>query len=238
LFTNKPWIIIGLATVFQLIFIVVRSGSTTYYVKYYIQEQDFNFFGNISHLSIEFLTTIFFTSGSVAGIIGAILASRFTRKLDKRIIYGGFLASSAILGSLYYFLPPDRLVIIYPLNLIISFFFGTVSALQWAMYTDTADYGEWKYGRRATGLIMAASLFAIKLGLTLGGAIIGWVLAIFNYDPNLAQSPESLNGILVLFSLAPAIFGVIGGALMIFYPLSNQMLVKIEEDLSAKRGKN
>ena len=238
LFTNKPWVIIGLATVFQLIFIVVRSGSTTYYVKYYIQEQDFNFFGNISHLSIEFLTTVFFTSGSVAGIIGAILTSRFTRKLDKRIVYGGFLASSAILGMVYYFLPPDSLVIIYPLNVIISFFFGTVSALQWAMYTDTADYGEWKYGRRATGLIMAASLFALKLGLTLGGAIIGWVLALYGYDPNFAQSPESLQGILVLFSLAPALFGVIGGVLMIFYPLSNKMLIQMEEELSAKRAKS
>ena len=106
------------------------------------------------------------------------------------------------------------------------------------MYTDTADYGEWKYGRRATGLIMAASLFALKLGLTLGGAIIGWVLALYGYDPNFAQSPESLQGILVLFSLAPALFGVIGGVLMIFYPLSNKMLIQMEEELSAKRAKS
>jgi GPH family glycoside/pentoside/hexuronide:cation symporter len=238
LFKNKPWLIIGIATVFQLIFIVVRSSSVTYYVRYYIQEQDFNFFGNTFHLSIEFLTTIFFTSGSVTGIIGAILTNKFTRKLDKRIVYGGFLATSAVLSGLYFFLPPESLVIIYPLNLIISFFFGTVSALQWAMYTDTADYGEWKYGRRATGLIMAASLFALKMGLTLGGTIVGWILSIYNYVPNVQQTPEATEGILLMMSIAPAIFGVIGGALMVFYPLSNKMLVKIEEDLSAKRGKS
>ena len=58
------------------------------------------------------------------------------------------------------------------------------------MYTDTADYGEWKFGRRATGLIMAASLFALKLGLTLGGAIIGWVLAANDFVPNITQSSE------------------------------------------------
>ena len=33
------------------------------------------------------------------------------------------------------------------------------------MYADTADYGEWKSGRRTTGLVFSALLFAQKLGL-------------------------------------------------------------------------
>ena len=120
----------------------------------------------------------------------------------------------------------------------VSFLFGTVSALQWAIYTDTADYGEWKFGRRATGLIMAASLFMLKMGLTLGGAIVGWILSIYNYVPNVQQTPEAMNGILIMISLAPALFGIAGGALMIFYPLSNKMLVQMEEELTAKRAKD
>jgi len=235
LFTNKPWVLIGLATIFQLIFIVIRGGSTTYYVKYYVQAQEFSFFGNVSNLSVDFLTTIFFTSGSVASIIGAIFTNRFTKKIDKKIIYGGFLASSAMLSSLFFFLPPDSLGLIYPLNFVVSFLFGTVSVLQWAMYTDTADYGEWKFGRRATGLIMAASLFALKLGLTLGGAFIGWILAAYNFVPNEIQSPGSIKGIIMLMSFFPAIFGVVGGAIMIFYPLSNKKMLEIENDLILRR---
>ena len=235
LLKNKPWVIIGTATIFQLIFIVIRSSSGTYYVTYYIQEQIFNLFGSDYTLSINFLITLFYTSGSVAGVCGAILTNRFIKKVDKRIIYGGFLSTSAILSASYYFLPPEQLVIILILNLMVSFLFGTVSALQWAMYTDTADYGEWKFGRRATGLIMAASLFMLKMGLTLGGAIVGWILSIYNYVPNEAQTPEAMNGILIMISLAPALFGVLGGALMIFYPLSNKMLAQMEEELTAKR---
>ncbi|HDQ44394.1 MAG TPA: MFS transporter [bacterium] len=238
LFTNRSWLMIGLATVFQLIFIVLRSGSVTYYIKYYVQAQDFNFFGNVTHLSVELLTTLFLTTGSVAGITGAIFTSRFTRKINKRVVYGGFLAISAILSAIYYFLPPTSILIIYPLNFILSFFFGTVSVLQWAMYTDAADYGEWKFGRRATGLIMAASLFMLKLGLTLGGAMIGWVLASFNFVPNQPQAPEALKGILMLVSYMPAFFGIVGGLCMIFYPLTNQMMEKIEADLKDRRGKN
>jgi glycoside/pentoside/hexuronide:cation symporter, GPH family len=235
LFTNKPWLIIGIATIFQLIFIVVRTGSITYYVKYFIRELDYNIFGTVSHLSIEFLTTVFFVTGSVASIIGAILTNRFTKNIDKRKVYGIFLSASAIMCTFYYFLQPENLILIYSINLVISFLFGTVSVLQWAMYTDTADYGEWQFGRRATGLIMAASLFALKLGLTLGGAIIGWVLAAFNFEPNVNQAGEALNGIVYLFSFFPAIFGVTGGLLMIFYPLTNKMMIQIENDLASRR---
>lgn len=235
LFRNRAWVIMGVATVFQLIFIVIRSGSATYYVKYYIQEQTFNFFGHVSHLSIETLTAAFLTSGSIAGILGAVLTNRFIAKMDKRVVYGGFLATSAILSGLFFILPPDQIAIIYPLNFILSFFFGTVSVLQWALYTDTADYGEWKFGRRATGLIMAASLFALKLGLTLGGAIIGWILDLFDFVPNVQQTEESIKGILMLISVLPALFGLIGGALMIFYPLTNEKMIEIEEDLEKRR---
>jgi GPH family glycoside/pentoside/hexuronide:cation symporter len=107
--------------------------------------------------------------------------------------------------------------------------------LQWAIYTDTADYSEWKTGRRATALIMAASLFALKLGIALAGSIQAWVLDSFGFVANVAQSATTLNGIKLLMSIIPAIAGIIGVGLMVFYPLNNKMMVKIEEDLTARR---
>jgi len=235
LFLNKSWVIIGLATVFQLIFIVMRSSSVTYYFKYFVGEQEVNLFGSSNNLSIEFLTTVFFTSGSIAGIIGAMLTNRLIKNIDKRKIYGGFLFISAVLSALYYVFPADNLAIIFSTNIVLTFFFGVVSVLQWAMYTDTADFGEWKFGRRATGLIMAASLFTLKLGLTLGGALVGWVLAAYNFQPNVAQTSQAMEGILLMISIFPAIFGIIGGLLMVWYPLTNKKLIEIEEDLSKRR---
>jgi len=236
LFSNKPWIFIGLATVFQLIFIVLRSGSVTFYIKYYIQAQDIQILGKDIHLSINVLTTLFLTSGSIFGIIGAIFTNRFIKKLNKGLLYRVFLYISALLGVVYYILPPEELVLIYLFNFVISFFFGTVSTLQWSLYTDAADYGEWKFGRRATGLIMAASLFALKLGLTLGGSIIGEVLNSCGFKANQAQAPWALSGILMMISILPAISGVIGGMLMLFYPLTNQKMMEIEKDLNARRA--
>jgi GPH family glycoside/pentoside/hexuronide:cation symporter len=235
LFGNKPWLLVAGATIFQLIYIVMRSSSVVYYFKYYVGAQPFNFFGHIFHMTMEDFTSMFLMSGTIATVIGAILTKWFTKILDKKITYLGFLIVSSVLCTSFYFLHPQNVMLIFVLNLLISFFFGPVSVLQWAMYTDAADYSEWKNNRRATGLIMAASLFALKLGLSLGGAIVGWVLAYHGFAANQVQTQNSMHGIILLMSFYPAVFGIAGGALMLFYPLTNKMMIKIEEELTARR---
>lgn len=235
LFTNKPWLLIGGATVFQLLFIVVRNSSVLYYFKYYVKNQQLDLFGYVINLSFESFSSSFLIIGMSATILGAILAKWFAKKLDKRNTYVGFMFLAAIATSIFYIVEPQDVLLIYALNIVFSFSVGPVSVLQWAMYTDTADYAEWKQGRRATGLLMAASLFALKLGLTLGGAIVGWILAFRGFVANQEQTAETLDGIVLLMSLYPAVFGFIGGAIMIVYPLTNKMMSKIEEDLAARR---
>jgi glycoside/pentoside/hexuronide:cation symporter, GPH family len=236
LFKNKPWVLVAGATVFQLTYIVMRGSTIAYYFRYYVHEQQLVLFGNIINLSVDGFTSSFITTGTIATLIGAVLTMYFAKKLDKKNTYAGFLTASAVFCAFFYFLQPGNVILIFVLNILVSFFFGSVSVLQWAMYTDCADFGEWKMGRRATGLIMAASLFALKLGLTLGGAIVGWVLAYYGFVANQPQSAGTLKGIVLLMSIYPAVIGIIGGILMIFYPLTNKMMIKIEEDLTARRG--
>jgi len=235
LFTNKPWLLIAGATVFQLLFIVIRNSSIMYYFKYYVQDQQLNLFGNIINLSFEVFASSFMLSGTIVSIIGAILAKWFTKVLGKKNAYSWFLIITAFFCVSFYLLKPQNVPLIYLINLVISFLFGTVSVLQWAIYTDTADYSEWKNRRRATGLIMAASLFALKLGLALGGSIVGWILSYSGFVANQVQTAEALTGIKLLMSVYPAIAGIIGGAIMLFYPLNNKTMLQIEEDLTTRR---
>lgn len=238
LYKNKPWLLIAGATVFQLIYIVMRSSSISYYFKYYVGAQHWNLFGHDFNMTFDDLTSTFLMSGTIATVVGAILTNWFSKRFDKKQTYLGFLILSAVLCASFYFFSPQDLTIIYVINLFVSFFFGPVSVLQWAMYTDAADFSEWKNNRRATGLIMAASLFALKLGLSLGGALVGWILAYHGYIANVVQSTDSMNGIRLLMSFYPAAFGIIGGLLMLFYPLTNKMMIKIEEDLTNRRKEN
>lgn len=232
---NKPWLLIAGATVFQLLYVVVRNSSIMYYFKYYVKDQQLNILFWKGEVSFDVLASSFMLSGTIVTILGAILTKWLAKKFDKKNTYAGALILSSIFCSLFYILKPQDVLITYLLNLFISFALGPVSVLQWAMYTDTADYSEWQNGRRATGLIMAASLFSLKLGLTLGGAIVGWLLAYYGFVANQEQTLETINGIKLLMSIYPAIAGLIGGLLMIMYPLNNKMMEKIEVELAARR---
>ena len=143
---------------------------------------------------------------------------------------------SAIVSCAFYYILPHNVLLIFGLNVVVSFFMGIVSVLQWAIYTDTADYGEWKFGRRSTGLIMAASLFALKLGLAFGGSFVTGILGYHGFEANVAQTAESLYGIKMVMSFYPAIFGVLGGLVMVFYPLKSSVMQQIEKDLSERRA--
>lgn len=231
LFKNKPWVLIGTATLFQLTYIVMRGSSTTYYFRYYVGDQELNMLGYAIDLGYTLFTSSFVTSGTVATLIGAILTKFFTKYISKKQVYSWFLVLSATSSLFFFFLKPDNVILMYVLNILVSFFFGSVSVIQWALYTDAADFGEWKFGRRATALIMAASLFSLKLGLTLGGAITGWVLELFEFEALAVQSEFTLTGIRLLMSVFPAAFGLTAGFIMFFYPLDDKMMVKIEEDL-------
>lgn len=234
LMKNKPWILMGLATFFQLTFIVMRGSSTTYYFRYFVGNQELNLLGMNIDLGYALFTSSFIGVGTVATFIGALLTSRINKYISKKTIYSRFLIMSAICSLLFYFLAPENIILIYTLNALVSFFFGAVSVTQWAMYTDTADYGEWKFGRRSTALIMAASLFALKMGLTAGGTIVGWVLEGYGFVANEIQTESTLLGIKMLMSVFPALFGIIGGFLVLFYPITDEKMVEIELDLKNK----
>jgi glycoside/pentoside/hexuronide:cation symporter, GPH family len=236
LFSNKSWLLIGGATVFQLIFIVVRNSTIVYYFKYYVQAQQWHLFGSTIDLPYETFTSSFLISGTVFTILGSILTKWLSKKFDKKNTYTWCLLITVVASIVFYFVEAGDIALIYLINAIISFAWGPVSVLQWAMYTDAADYSEWKNTRRATGLVMAASLFMLKLGLTLGGALVGWMLGYYGFVANQPQSADTIHGIIALMSVVPAVFGAVAVVLMFFYPLTNTMMENIEADLTARRA--
>jgi GPH family glycoside/pentoside/hexuronide:cation symporter len=112
-----------------------------------------------------------------------------------------------------------------------------VFPLLWSMYADIADYSEWKTGRRATGLIFSSSSMSQKLGWTLGGAITGWMLAIWGFEANSVQTQEAQTGIRMMLSFIPAIGALISALFIIFYKLSDLFMLQVSNELEARRLK-
>jgi len=235
LFGNKPWLLIAGGTVFQLMYVTIRSGSIIYYFKYFVGDQQLMLFGNTYMFSCDNMTSTFLISGTLATIMGIVLTGWFSKVFGKRNCYVGFLGVTGIFTAVFYFFNPVNIIPMFVMQLFVSFTFGPVSVLQWAMYTDTADYSEWKNHRRATALLMAASLFALKLGVALGGALLAGLLAFHGYNPGVEQTSGGLLGVKLVMSVYPAIPALIGAAIMVFYPLTNKMMVDIEKDLNERR---
>jgi GPH family glycoside/pentoside/hexuronide:cation symporter len=232
--TNRPWLMIGAATVFQLIYIVMRNGAIIYYFTYFVKEQEVLFFGK---LSLTKLVSTFMISGTVAMLLGVLLTSRISKILGKSAAYTIFLGLAGLSSGAFFFLKPENTTIMFILQLITSFSVGPVSVLQWAIYTDTADYGEWKKGRRATGLIMSASLFALKFGIAVGVSALAWILGAYGYQANVEQTEKGLLGIRMVMSVYPAIFALLGMGFMLFYPLNKKMMHQCETELIERRKK-
>jgi GPH family glycoside/pentoside/hexuronide:cation symporter len=229
LFTNLPWVLIGIASVFQLIYIVMRGGSIAYYFKYFVETKEISWLGNFPMVSV------FMVSGTMMTILGVILTNFFSKRMGKGATYTGFLGLAGVTTGLFFFLKPDSIIPMFILQMITSFSVGPVSVLQWAIYTDTADYSEWKKGRRATGLVMSAGLFALKLGIALGVSAMAWILGLYGYQPNEVQTEQGIMGIRMIMSIYPAIFAFLGMAFMIFYPLGKKDMDQIELDLVERR---
>ena len=108
--------------------------------------------------------------------------------------------------------------------------------LFFSMLGDSADYSEWKNGRRATGLIYSAGTFVQKTGGGFAGALVLIVLANYGYD-GMDQSTiaGSLPGINLLMSWIPSAFAFAGVILMMAYPLTCHQNKKIGDELSQRR---
>ena len=104
------------------------------------------------------------------------------------------------------------------------------------MYADTADFGEWKDGRRATGLLFSASSMSQKLGWAVGGAVTGWLLAYYGFKANVVQTAFTQTGIQLMLSFLPAAGAVISMLFMFLYPLSEEKLKVISRELDERRA--
>jgi glycoside/pentoside/hexuronide:cation symporter, GPH family len=182
------------------------------------------------------LLKTFIPAYMAAAAVGASLTPLMTRFIDKRILMMMLMSATAILSCAFFFVPKDDVQLMYALQIAIGFVLGPKSPLAFSMYADTADYNEWRTGRRATAMTFAAATFSQKLGTALAAAVMGSVFTALGYVANTAQSTASQSGIVMLMSFIPAVFAVLAVAVMFFYSLDNKTLVKIQADLSASKA--
>jgi Na+/melibiose symporter-like transporter len=113
---------------------------------------------------------------------------------------------------------------------------GVAMLMPFSLLADSVDYGEWKSGVRAAGLLSAlGAAFCLKAGSGLGGALPGWILSATHYQANVVQTSEALGGIVLAFIWIPALFYFLAVGPVIFYGRFEAMEPQIAVDLEQRR---
>jgi GPH family glycoside/pentoside/hexuronide:cation symporter len=221
LFKNRPWVILFFVGIISFIMFAIQNLSIAYYFKYYIGKEE----------SVQLFNII----GTVALIVAIPFSKPLAKRFGKKNV---FLASSLLSGFFFIllYLPGvSNIKTIYVLNILAKMSYAPAVPLLWTMLADTADYSEWKTGRRATGLTFSAASFAQKAGWGIGGALAGWLLAIFKFVPNAEQTETAITGIKLMISVFPGILYMSCAILLYFYTIDHKTCVIMQKELEERK---
>ncbi|MBL9192128.1 MAG: MFS transporter [Opitutaceae bacterium] len=219
---NGPWLILFLAAFLTLANVGLRNASIIYYFKYSVgDESQFPLFSMV---------------GTLVFIGGALSTKLFTRRFERRSLMIVLTTVNALAMAAFYFVDPQEIVWLHVLNIIGAFAAGPTPAIVWSMYADCADYGEWKFGRRSTGLVFSAAVFAQKIGIAVGSALLGWLLDFHGFVANAVQTPRAIHGINLVFSLLPGLFALLSGLAIFFYRIDEATVKQMERELAARKA--
>lgn len=265
--SSVPWRAMFVLTLFVFITLAMWGSAMNYYFENYVDEAAlFAFLDKIGLVSVEAKDTIGYTILNAFGLVvsspdkayevgfgvfnmvgalvqffGVILLSEFlANKYGKKRTFIVCLALTAVFTAMFYFPSRDNIEAMFVLNFLKSLAYAPTVPLLWAMIADVADHSEYVNYRRATGFVFSGVVFALKAGLGVGGAVLGFLLSGFGYvsGSQVEQSDTAIQGIILSSSLIPAAFFFIGVIALFFYPISKEYNEKMQAELSARRNSN
>jgi glycoside/pentoside/hexuronide:cation symporter, GPH family len=255
---NKPWLIMLSVTILIFITLAMKGGSYVYYFNNYVDKETLaNFIGPVinllSDLGLNFFGSdptsagfgLFNAGGIIFMIVGITLSKRLADKYGKRDVYLYGLLISTLFVLFFYFFKSNNVALMFTSQILHGFFYGITIPILWAMIADVADYSEWKTNRRATAIIFSAMMVGLKAGLSIGGAMVTWILGHYGYvhkESTMAAQeiiqPETVaQGAKMLVSVYPSIPFFIAAGLLFFYEINKEKEVQIEADLKLRRSK-
>jgi Na+/melibiose symporter-like transporter len=260
-----PWIAMFIVTLAHFTANSMRDGTVIYFFQYYVNKDRLfeflrgaglpyaadgvsasglwfsllNAFGLVINATKSNVSSVGFSLWNMSAqfvlVIGVLFSTYLSIKFGKKAVALTGFALTTVFMAGFILLPPDNIWAIFVMVWLRSLVYAPTIPLLWAMFADVVDYAEWKTGRRTTGVIYATVLFALKLGLSLGGFLAGWLLSGYGYQPKVTQTDHALFGIRMTISIYPAIlYCVIVGALC-FYSITKKLNLQIQDELAERR---
>ena len=220
---NDQWVRILLLTLCNVCPGFIRMAATMYYVTWVMGQ------------STRF-ATLFISLGVVGMMIGSVLAKLLTDRWCKLKVFFWINIALAIFSVGFYFLNPHATALIVTMYFLLNILHQIPSPLHWSLMADVDDYGEWKTGKRITGISFSGNIFFLKVGLAVAGAMVGFLLSWYGYDAGAKQqSATALNGIMLLFTVIPGVGYLITAGVVRLLKVDRKLMQTIQADLEKRR---
>ena len=207
-FRNIPWRAMFILTLFLFTTLAMWGSAMNYYFENYVDANAlYTFLDKLGLVAVEANASlsynilnafglivngpekayevgfgVFNMVGALVQFFGVILLSSFlANRYGKKRVFIICLTLTAIFTALFYFPNETDIETMFALNFLKSLAYAPTVPLLWAMIADVADHSEYVNYRRATGFVFAGVVFALKAGLGIGGAILGFLLSGFGY---------------------------------------------------------
>ncbi len=264
-FTNRPWLVLFLATLAIFVVLSMRGGSLPLFTQYVVDPTALADFlrrlgmvqateggltgiqrlldmgGFLVREDLSNVRAVGFGVMNIAGsttvLIGVLLSKPLSERFGKRGVFVVCLIMTTLATFWLYFIPGDAIGLQLAQSMAWSAAYGPTIPLLWSMIADTADFGEWKNGRRATGFVFAGVVFALKAGLGIGGFLGGQALSLHGFNGAASESMEAAaNAIRMSVAVYPSIFFALAVLALIFYPINKELNLRIGTELAQRRA--
>lgn len=218
---NGAFAALATFTLLSIMAMFLKQSSQLYYFQYVLNEP--NLVGLVSALNFIML------------IPGLLLTTFLSKKFDKKMTAVIGLGGFVIFEFLNYFIFGEHYISFLIANTLSNFFLVIPTTVSWAFIADVVEYGQWKTGKRTEGIIYSSYSFTRKVSQALAGFVPGLALTMIGYQPNVAQSAGTLEGLKILFFVIPGIISLV--ALIIFaltYPLTDKRHKQIVKELTLR----
>jgi Na+/melibiose symporter-like transporter len=162
---------------------------------------------------------LFMGLGSLPSFIFMPMVPAIKRKVGKKNMFYIFLSIAIVGMAMLYLISrmgtvKENITLVYIAQFIKSTGVIVATGYMWALIPEVISYGEWKTGRRISGIVNALTGIFFKAGMALGGVIPGWVLAWTSYKA--AEEAQTLPKDSNAWFLTMLIFALVGLSLLIF----------------------
>jgi glycoside/pentoside/hexuronide:cation symporter, GPH family len=138
-----------------------------------------------------------------------------------------------VLGAIYFLIPSKPLVYAF----MVAAGFGLAGfVLVTSLLADILDTDELDSGVQRAGVFLSFWTLVLKGAMAAGPVLVGWILALVGYVPNVQQTPVVIQTLRCLYGPVPGLFFVAGYFLFRNFSLPRERLHEIQAELARRRA--